>query len=165
MPKSLSLVDRKILQAASNGKTPTELEKEFAGFSAIEIYARVKELLSNYDVFDEIEQRKLLIVSLKDLKGRVERVLDVSDHRQVNALRDVILAIDKVMGNARKATDEEVQRLIAEQTARMIHLIALSYGRVRDTLSQEFPEIPMEQIDGVFYAELEANYAFARDSD
>lgn len=163
--KSLTLVDRKILSAVSNGKTPTELEKEFAGFSSVEIYARVKELLSGYDVFDEIEQRKLLIHSLQTLKGRVEEVLDVTDHRQVNSLRDVILAIDRVLGNAKKATDEEVQRLIAEQTARMIHLIAISYGRVRDTLSQEFPEIPMEQIDGVFYAELETNYAFARDTE
>lgn len=161
MVKSLRLVDRELLTAVANGRTPAELEEEFAGYSAVEIYTRVKEILASFDVWDEQEQRKLLVLSLQDLKRKAEMYLDAADHRQVNALKDVILAIDKIASSSNRATEEEIRAIVREQSAQMIHLIAQSYGRVRSLLSQQYPEIPMVEIDGVFFSEFERNYNMA----
>ena len=156
----LRLADRQLLTAVANGRTPTELEEEFSGYTAIEIYTRVKEILASFDVWSEQEQRKLLVLSLQDLKRRAEAYLDAGDHRQVNALKDVILAIDKIASSSNRVTEEEIKSIVREQAAQMIQLIALSYGRVRSLLAQRFPEIPMVEIDGVFYEEFERNYNY-----
>lgn len=161
----LSLVDRRILNAVANGRTPTELEKEFAGFSAEEIYIRVKDILSSMDVWDEIEQRKLLVLSLQDLKKKAEHHMDLSDHRQVNVLKDIILAIDKISSSSARVSEEEIKLLVQEQTLTMIRLISLSFGRVRSLLRQEFPEVSLQRIDGVFYDEFERNYNSAAITD
>lgn len=155
---ALRLVDRKLLSAIANGRTPTELEREFVGFTAEEIYVRVREILSSMDVWDEIEQRKLLVMSLQDLKRKVEIQLDAGDHRQVSALKDIILAIDKIASASTKVTEEEIKMIVQEQTAQMVRLISVSFGRVRSLINQQYQDIPLVELDKVFYEEFERNY-------
>lgn len=133
-----SLRDRKLLEAAANGKTGLEMEEEF-GVPAAEAILRVKQLLSSQNAFDEIEQRQLSMVTLKRLRSQIEEFgVDAGNPKHIEAYTKLTLAIDRILGNMANV-DEKQLAIVTEANAKaMIRMIETAYGHARDLLKSEY---------------------------
>ena len=67
MSKAVSVIDDILLKAAAGGKSGDEIE-EITGIPAAQALNKVKELLASRDVWNEMEQRQLLLAELHELK-------------------------------------------------------------------------------------------------
>lgn len=134
-----SLLDRKLLEAAANGATGTEMEEKF-GIGAAEALLRVRTLLGdNRSAFDEFEQRQLLIISLKKMKADIlASGVDVQNPKHIEAVTKLTLAIDRVAGNQAKMSEDLINQVSDAQARKLLALIEEAWGPVRDWLREEY---------------------------
>lgn len=155
MAKSrVSLLDKRILDLFANSYTPEQVEEEL-GVPAVQAVTRARELLASVDVWDEVEQRRLLAHSLKKVKEAVESQMDPTDPKLLQSYTNLVSTIDKVQDKVRRVTDEEIEKLAQAQARNMLRMIEAAYFRARELLSNEYPEIDLGRIDTVFYDALE----------
>lgn len=146
----LTLLERKILDAAASGMTPTEISEAYY-MPAEQVVAKVRDLLAQRDVWDEIEQRKLLVHSLHTVKRQIEQLsVDVSDPKHIEAYTKLVLAIDRISEKQTKITDAELDRVSAAQASVLVQMVQMAYNRAKQLLSAEYPYIELDVIDGAF---------------
>lgn len=146
----LSLLDEKLIEAASNRWTAEQIEERY-GVEAPVAIARIKEILRSQDIWSEIEQRKLLLNSAYKLKERAEKALDISDPRGAETAMKIIKTIDDMMNNASQISEEEFKRAAEAQAIAIISIIERSYERARQYLIEEYGSlIKVEEVDAVF---------------
>lgn len=147
---SLTILDRKILDSAAAGMSPAEISEQYY-MPAEQVVSKVRELLAQRDVWDEIEQRKLLVHSLLKVKGQIEAyTVDASDPKHIEAYTKLILAIDRISEKQTKITDAELDRVSAAQAAVLVQMVEMAYNRAKQLLATEYPYIELDLIDGVF---------------
>lgn len=145
-----------MLDLFANGATPQEVEEE-TGVPAMTALARARELLASTDIWDEMEQRRLLLHSLKKIKEQVEASMDHSDAKIIQAYSNLTNGIDRIQSSARAITDAEMEKLAMAQAQQMIRLIEMSFSHARRLLAAEYPEVDLGRIDDVFYEALHEN--------
>lgn len=150
-----SLLNRKILDLFANGYTPNEVEAE-TGVPAAAALADARELLASTDVWDEVEQRRLLVHSMRRVKAQVEDA-DLTDPKILQAYTNLLIAIDKTQEKVRAISDIEMEKLAAAQARQMIRLIEMSFSHARTLLANEYPMVDLGRIDDVFYEALRDN--------
>lgn len=151
-----SLVDRKILDMFANGSTPDEVERE-TGIPALSALARARDHLSSIDLWDEVEQRRLLAHSLKQVKAKIESFGDLMDPKLLQSYTNLVTSIDKIQDKARAITDEEMTRLAQAQAQQIVALVSVAYNRVRELLAEEYPEVNVDYITTAFYEAIQEN--------
>ena len=147
-----SLLDRKLLEAASNGASAVEMEEQF-GIPAAQAMLRVKELLENgRNVFDEIEQRQLLVLSLKRMKQQIESAgVDDQNPKAIEAYTKSILAIDRISTKQTQITEAELNTVTQAQARALLGLVETAYARARKLLADEYGKfIDLDMIDAAF---------------
>lgn len=150
MASQLSLLDRKLLDAAAIGMTGDEMEEEFF-IPAAQAVARVRQLLGQKNIWDEIEQRKLMAHSLMQRKAEIEKVtIDVENPKHIEAYTKLILAIDRITDKPMKISEDELQRVGQAQAKAMLQMIEMAYGRARALLAEEFPFLDLSDADAKF---------------
>lgn len=150
MANSLSILDRKLLDAAANGMSPAEMEEEFF-VPAAQAVATVRALLSQRDIWDEIEQRKLMAHSLMQRKSEIERLtIDVADPKHIEAYTKLVLAIDRITDKPMKITDAELERVGQAQAKALLQMIEMAYNRAKQLLTTDFPFLDLTDIDEAF---------------
>lgn len=150
-----SLVDRKILDLFANGYTPNEVEEE-TYVPAATALQRARELLASIDLWDEIEQRRLLVHSMKKVKELMENA-DLTEPKLAQAYTNLLIAIDKTQEKVRTISEAEMEKLAAAQARQMIRLIEMSFSHARQLLSAEYPDVDLGKIDDAFYTGLREN--------
>jgi hypothetical protein len=151
-----SLTDRKIMTLFANGASPEEVEAA-TYVPAATALQRARDILASTDIWDEIEQRRLLLHSLKGIKGRVEDEMDFSDAKVIAAYSNMAKVINEIQTTARAITDDEMDKLARAQASQMIRLIEMSFTHARKLLAEEYPEVDLGRIDTVFYDALREN--------
>lgn len=154
MAKRVSLLDKKILDLFANSYTPEQVEEE-TGFPAVQAVARTRELLASVDVWDEVEQRRLLAHSLKKAKEQVESMGDLTDPKLLQSYTNLVGTIDKIQDKQRRVSDEEIEKLAAAQARQMLRMIEASFYRAREILKSEHPQIDLGRIDAAFFDSME----------
>ncbi len=156
MAKRLSLRDQNLLSRTLRGESPAAISEE-TGVDPVIIVNRVKEMLDSRDVFSEIEQRRILVYGLQDLYDRAIQFMDSFEFedggqmaKMIGSITTIIESIDRLQSAQSKISDDELERAAAAQAAKMMQLIQLSYQRARELLSEEYPEVDLELIDGAF---------------
>lgn len=144
---NLSILDKKLLGYAANGYTPEQIAEE-TYVPAEQAIARIKELLASNDIWDEVEQRRLAVYSLQQLKSQVERVgVDVTNPKAIEAYTKLVAMIDRVESKTKAISDNELERLAIMQAQRLVQLFEMAYGRARQLLADEYPDIDLGRID------------------
>lgn len=150
MASTLSLLDKKLLDAAANGATPNELEEQFF-IPAAQAVAQIKHLLSQRDIWDEMEQRKLLIHSLMSRKAEIEKmIVEVENPKVLQAYSNLILAIDKIADKPMKITDAELEKVGQAQAKALLQMMEMAYNRAKQLLAVDFPFLDLTDIDQAF---------------
>lgn len=149
--KTLSVLDRKLLDAAASGATPAEMEEMFY-VPAATAATRVKELLASTNVWDEIEQRQLRVHQLQSLYRQIQDFgFDPGDPKMTQALTNLIGLIDKISTNDQKINEEQL-RIVTETHAKaLLQLIEMAYSRARALLAEEYPVVDLGRVDDVFH--------------
>lgn len=151
MAKGLSLLDKRLVEMAANGATPDEME-ESAFIPAAQAITRVKEILASQDIWDEVEQRRLAVYSLQKLKGQVEASgIDATNPKMVEAYTKLLAMVDRLQSKTAAISDSELERLAVMQASRFVQVFEMAYGRARQLLSQDYPEVDLGRIDDVMW--------------
>jgi len=161
--KELALRDRSLLEAAANGMSAVEMSEKF-GMSAIEAAARVRELLAEHSIWDEIEERKLLMQSLYFMKEKIENFdIDLGADNApkfVESYMKLVTTINDLLERQNRISEEEMNAISKAQARVMMEIIAKGYMKARAWLEAEYGQfVQVAELDRVFEeGMLEASY-------
>lgn len=151
--QEITLRDRRLLDGAANNMSGEELA-QVSGMPAAQAIARVRELLKSRDVFDDIEQKKLLRYSVYKLKAKIEEYdaqVDIKNPKAAEAYLKVIQAIDDMLTRQGKISDEEMAAAAKAQAGMMAIIITKGYMKARAWLEEEYGGlVKMGELDEVF---------------
>ncbi len=154
----VTLEDKLLLEGAANGLTGEELQDKY-GVPAAEAIVRVRRMLQARDVFDDLEQKKLLMVSLFRVKRKVEAAeadMDVEDPKVLEAYLKLIQTMNLILRDSGKLTDAELEAAAKAQAKQMLLLIDMAYGRVRHWLEEEYGQVlDVRELDQRFQTALQ----------
>ena len=96
MTSLMTLRDRKIVEMFAGGATPDEVE-DALGVPAAKALHRCKEILGAKDIFDEVEERKLVVTQYQALYQKGHALLDATGVKDwpkgVEALTKLLTAL------------------------------------------------------------------------
>lgn len=149
-----TLRDDRILELFANGKNAQEVS-ELLGITPEYAYKRVKELLADEDVFDTIENRKLLVYQLKSLHAKANDMLEnlASDKSWAQGVASITKLIEvtyDIQVREEATSLEEIEAATRAQAAILIRVVEQSYQRARELLATEYPEVDLNRIDAAF---------------
>lgn len=147
-----TLLDRRLLEYAANGTSGKEIEQEI-GIPAATALLRIREMLEDSrNAFNEIEQRQLLVLSLKRLKEQVENAgVDDQNPKHIEAVTKLVLAIDRISTNQTRISEEELNTVTRVQARALLRLVESAYARARTLLADEYGAfIDLDMIDKAF---------------
>lgn len=149
MSTDLTLRDTRLLDAASNNLSGLEIEEKF-GIPAAEAISRIRRLLTERDIWTDIERKQLLLHSAFQLKGRIEAAsVDVSDPKQIDVYLKLLKTVGELLDKQSGITDKELEVVTAAQSKAMLNLIDSAFGKAREILKADFPNA-YEQVDAAF---------------
>lgn len=146
---SLTLQDRRLLDLASNGLSPEEIENT-TGVPGAEVVGRVRGILRSRDIWTDLERRQLLLHAAHKLKDKVEAFLQADDPKSVQAYLSTLKMVSDMLDKQGAISDDEIERVTRAQAAKMILLIEAGYGHARNLLSEEYPNVDVALLDEAF---------------
>lgn len=150
-----SVMDEALLKCAANHMSPQQMETEL-DIPAAEAAVRVRQLLRSRDIWTEVEERQLLLVSLYDLKRRVEQNLDLDNPKSVEALTKILDLIGKRLDTVSSITESELEKVTTVQARKLVQLIALAFDHAETVLAQMYPEAFVAEVHEAFQEGLRA---------
>lgn len=145
----LGLMEQRLIEHFATGGTAEDAANAF-GISGAEAYQLVKDALSNVDVWTQIEMGKMNVIVLQKMLRKSQEAYDPSNPKSVEANAKLVQAIQKLQAVQFKLSDADIERAAVANAEKIKIAMTMSYNRVRSTLSQEFPAVPIEYIDSIF---------------
>lgn len=147
---SLSARDKALLDGAASGKSANELEA-LTGLPAARCLTRVQEMLDARDIWSETQRRQLLIHDLMNLKDALqERIGTDLDPKMVTGLVNTFRTISDVLDRSSKITDAQLDRVSIAQGKALMTLIMAAFGRAKELLAEEYPDVNIIEIEDAF---------------
>ena len=153
----MTLRDRKIVEMFAGGATPDEVE-DALGVPAAKALHRCKEILGAKDIFDEVEERKLVVTQYQALYQKGHALLDATGVKDwpkgVEALTKLLTALLEARKQEEYRSDREIEAMTRAQASILIRAVQLSYDRARELLAREYPQVDLLEIDAADQAQL-----------
>ena len=153
----MTLRDRKIVEMFAGGATPDEVE-DALGVPAAKALHRCKEILGAKDIFDEVEERKLVVTQYQALYQKGHALLDATGVKDwpkgVEALTKLLTALLEARKQEEYRSDREIEAMTRAQASILIRVVQLSYDRARELLAREYPQVDLLEIDAAFQSGL-----------
>lgn len=157
MTSLMTLRDRKIVEMFAGGATPDEVE-DALGVPAAKALHRCKEILGAKDIFDEVEERKLVVTQYQALYQKGHALLDATGVKDwpkgVEALTKLLTALLEARKQEEYRSDREIEAMTRAQASILIRAVQLSYDRARELLAREYPQVDLLEIDAAFQSGL-----------
>ena len=149
--KALTIRDETLLKLAANGASGQEIA-EAVGMSPEAAILRIREIIQSRDVWDDVEREKLLLQSLYDLKGRMEKNLDniTGDPKMLDQYRKILESLGTQLDRRSRVNDSDLQKVTEAQARVLIQLVNAGYQSARKALAAEYPDVDLEVIDVKF---------------
>lgn len=144
-----SLLDEELLRCAANNMSPAQMEAEL-DIPAAQAAVRVRELLRSRDIWTEVEERRLLLISMYNLKAKLERNLDIDNPKHVESLTKLLDTIGKRLDSVSAITENELDRVTSAQARKLLQLVISATEYAREVLAQEYPESIVEDVEVAF---------------
>jgi len=146
---TIALQDKRLIDLAANGLSPEEIEKQ-TGVPGAEVVVRIRDILRSRDIWTDLERRQLLLHSAHKLKDKVERFLQADDPKSVQMYLNTLKVVSDMLDKQGTISDDEIQQVTRAQAGAMMQMIEAGYGRARELLSEEYPNVDMAMIDMAF---------------
>lgn len=151
--KELSLRDQNLLQAAANGWTGERMETVY-GIPAAQAIMRVKEMLKSHDIFDMLERKKLLLLSVYRLKEKLEDIeaeLDEKNPKVTEAYLKVLRTVSDLLERQGKVSEDEMEAAIKAQSKEIVRIVAAGYESAKRFINENYPGfINLDEVDEIF---------------
>lgn len=152
--QTLTLLDKRLLDLAAQGASPEEMAED-TGLpgGAQEAYQRVTGILRQRSIWNEVEQRQLLLHSAYALKAQLEKwIVDQGRYTkdQVTSYIQTLKLLSEVLEKHTKATENQVEAMVDGHKAYMIGLVEKLSVAAIDALHKEHPELTASDIDAAF---------------
>lgn len=144
---AVSLLDETLIKAAASGKSGDEME-QLTGIPAAQAVLHVKQLLSNRDIWSEIERRQLLLFELNELKDSLsQRAIEMRDEDSARLLLKVLQEIGRRLDSEKERLDVDIIKLSEYQQRVMLKAMDAALNFAKDQLAERHPEVPKEELD------------------
>lgn len=160
----MTLMDRKMLTLAANGKSADEIAEE-TGLAPEKVILRVKELVNSRNVWDSVERENLLLHSIYELKAKLENNMNalIGDPKLLESYRKTLELLGSRLESRSQLNEADLLKISDAHARKMVTLIQSGYYHARSALQREYPEVDLTVIDSAFnsgmdlaVAELEA---------
>ena len=149
MSKAVSVIDDILLKAAAGGKSGDEIE-EITGIPAAQALNKVKELLASRDVWNEMEQRQLLLAELHELKESLRvQAIDGGDPDAARTLLRTLEVIGKRLDTQQLVLDEDLLKLTMFQQRILLRAMDAALNFAKKELRERYPEVAVGELDGL----------------
>lgn len=149
MSKAVSVIDDILLKAAAGGKSGDEIE-EITGIPAAQALNKVKELLASRDVWNEMEQRQLLLAELHELKESLRvQAIDGGDPDAARTLLRTLEVIGKRLDTQQLVLDENLLKLTMFQQRILLRAMDAALNFAKKELRERYPEVAVGELDGL----------------
>lgn len=147
----ITLMDKKMLGLAANGKSAEEISEE-TGVDPESVLLRVKELIGSRNVWDNVERENLLLQSIYDLKAKLEKNFEavMGDPKLIENYRKTLEFLGQRLEARSKINEADLMRVSEAHARKMIGLINAGYYHARSRLASEYPEVDLSVIDAAF---------------
>lgn len=164
--RGTTILDDILLKAAADGRSPQEMER-ISGIPAAQAVQHVKELLNSRDVWDEHQQRQLLLHELHELKDSLrDQALKAKDLDSARLLLKSLEVIGKRLDQQQTVLDENVIKLSMHQQAILLRAMDMALNFTKKELAERYPEVRKEELDElVANGLLHAKYELQKDND
>jgi hypothetical protein len=149
MASGVSLLDETLISLAASGCSGEEMELR-TGIAAERAVAHVKELMRRRDVWSEVEQRQLLLFELMALKDSLrDSATRLGDLDSARLLLKTLEVIGKRLDVQQAGLDADVLRLSEFQQGVLLRAMDAALNFAKGELSERFPAVPREELDGL----------------
>ena len=149
MSKAVSVIDDILLKAAAGGKSGDEIE-EITGIPAAQALNKVKELLASRDVWNEMEQRQLLLAELHELKESLRvQAIDGGDPDAARTLLRTLEVIGKRLDTQQLVLDENLLKLTMFQQRILLRAMDAALNFAKKELRERYPAVSLSELDGL----------------
>jgi hypothetical protein len=147
--KAVSVIDDILLKAAAGGKSGDEIEA-ITGIPAAQALNKVKELLASRDVWNEMEQRQLLLAELHELKESLRvQAIDGGDPDAARTLLRTLEVIGKRLDTQQLVLDENLLKLTVFQQRILLRAMDAALNFAKKELRERYPEVSLSELDGL----------------
>jgi len=147
--KAVSVIDDILLKAAAGGKSGDEIEA-ITGIPAAQALNKVKELLASRDVWNEMEQRQLLLAELHELKESLRtQAIDGGDPDAARTLLRTLEVIGKRLDTQQLVLDENLLKLTMFQQRILLRAMDAALNFAKKELRERYPEVSLSELDGL----------------
>jgi len=144
---AVSLLDETLIKAAASGKSGDEME-QLTGIPAAQAVLHVKQLLSNRDIWSEIERRQLLLFELNELKDSLsQRAIEMRDEDSARLLLKVLQEIGRRLDSERESLDVDIIKLNEYQQRIMLRAMDAALNFAKGELKVRYPEVDKDELD------------------
>lgn len=147
--KGSSVLDDILLKAAADGRSPIEMER-ISGIPAAQAVQHVKTLLSSRDVWDEHQQRQLLLHELHQLKDSLrDQALKAGDLDSARLLLKTLETIGKRLDAQQVALDENALKLSEYQQNILLRAMDAALKFAKEQLAERYPDISHGELEAL----------------
>lgn len=147
------LVRLKLLQDAADGLTAEEMGAKY-GINPAAALLAVREQLSDRDVWTAIEQQQLVIHDLIRLKNLMSERLAEGDTKDGTLFLNTLSKLSDVLEKQAKINEADLTKVSEAHGRALLALVVAAFGRAKEYLEAEYPEVPLDKIEDVFQTAL-----------
>lgn len=145
--RGTTILDDILLKAAADGRSPQEMER-ISGIPAAQAVQHVKDLLNSRDVWDEHQQRQLLLHELHELKDSLrDQALKAKDLDTARLLLKALETIGKRLDAQQTVLDENVIKLSEYQQGVLLRAMDSALTFAKKELSERYPDISRSELE------------------
>lgn len=152
MPNTeMTLMDRKILTLAANGKSAEEISED-TGIAPEKVILRVKDLIGSRSVWDNTERENLLLHSIYELKAKLEGNMNalIGDPKLLESYRKTLELLGQRLEARSQLNEADLLKISDAHARKMVALIQAGYYHARAALSRDYPDVDLSVIDAAF---------------
>lgn len=145
---ALSARDKALLDAAAKGLSAQEMG-DITGLPPERCKIRVDELLSERNVYDEVQKRQLQEYRLNKFIEQIEEHIDTYglDSKMASVLLNGIKTLGDLVTQSEKITADQLRTITESQARAMIQLFSAATERAKEILMRDYPEVDVLLIE------------------
>ena len=145
---ALSARDKALLDSAAKGMSAQEMS-EVTGLPPERCKIRVDELLSERNVYDEVQKRQLQEYRVNKFIEQIEEHIENYglDSKMAGVLLNGIKTLGDLVTQSEKITADQLRVITESQARAMIMLFSSATERAKEILMREYPEVDVLLIE------------------
>lgn len=145
----LSRRDQDILKFAGRGESPEAIAARWPGTPPAKIASELDRLLKSQDWLSELQQTKLLILSMWEYKGALEDAAKAGDEKLGRLYLQTLSELLNRLEVQRQRVDADIERVNSAQAKAFTDIIDRAFYVALDRLEQRM-DIPREELEAEF---------------